>query len=284
MTDPHPARALWHALEPLHAVTYFAPEAIDAAKATGLRGFWMVYFGCRAAPMGPVAPGVIEATFANFAPHMVRRAIPDAWSHAAPEVLVEVRARAAAEVLRGIIDGIDGVADRVNPTLDRIIAAADGLGRPLFAANREIASFDDPVVDLWQRCTTLREHRGDGHVACLARAGIGGCETHIVMAAANDVPGRVFQESRGWTDDDWRTAIDRLEARGLLSGGALTDLGRAVHGEIEARTDELAAVPLTDSLTVEEVAELIAELAGPAEAAASVLRFPNPMGLPEPSA
>jgi len=36
----HPARHLWTLFEPLHAVTYFAPEAREHFEAAGLRGFW----------------------------------------------------------------------------------------------------------------------------------------------------------------------------------------------------------------------------------------------------
>ena len=96
----HPARELWLRYEPIHAVTYFAPESHQAARDAGLKGFWMGYFGFRAAPMGAVSSGVVIATFANFAPQMVRRAIPDAWSFASPEVLVAVRSEAAARALR----------------------------------------------------------------------------------------------------------------------------------------------------------------------------------------
>jgi hypothetical protein len=31
----------------------------------------------------------------------------------------------------------------------------------LFAANQQLPLPDDPVAELWQLCTALREHRGD---------------------------------------------------------------------------------------------------------------------------
>ena len=74
--QPVVARELWHRLEVVNAVTYFSPESRDAAERIGLKGFWMGYFAFRAAPMGPVTPGVVEATFFNFHPERVRRAIP----------------------------------------------------------------------------------------------------------------------------------------------------------------------------------------------------------------
>ena len=57
MSGPvHPARRLWQHVEPVHAVTYFAPEVADALAATGLSGWWRGYFAARAAPTDAGAP------------------------------------------------------------------------------------------------------------------------------------------------------------------------------------------------------------------------------------
>jgi helix-turn-helix protein len=40
---------MWTLFEPVHAVTYFAPEARSAFEQAGLRGFWRGYFAGRAA-------------------------------------------------------------------------------------------------------------------------------------------------------------------------------------------------------------------------------------------
>jgi hypothetical protein len=53
---------------------------------------------------------------------------------------------------------------------------------PLFSANRSLALPDDPVERLWQLCTSLREHRGDGHVAALTAKGLDGLEAHVLIA------------------------------------------------------------------------------------------------------
>lgn len=82
-------RALWHGIETVNAVAYFSPESREAPVRLGLKGFWMGYFACRAAPLGPVAAGVVEATFFNFHPDRVRRAIPDAWATASPADILE---------------------------------------------------------------------------------------------------------------------------------------------------------------------------------------------------
>jgi hypothetical protein len=43
------ARAMWTMFEPVHDVTYFAPEALQAFTEAGLRGYWRGYFAGRAA-------------------------------------------------------------------------------------------------------------------------------------------------------------------------------------------------------------------------------------------
>jgi hypothetical protein len=73
------ARAMWTLFEPIHAVTYFAPEARSAFEQAGLRGFWRGYFAGRAAPLGPVGAAVVSAEFFNFAPAFVGRVIPGVW-------------------------------------------------------------------------------------------------------------------------------------------------------------------------------------------------------------
>ena len=87
------ARRLWTVSEPLHALTYFAPESHDAFAAAGLRGFWRGYFAGRAAPLGAVGPGVVTATFFGFHPAFVSRAIPSVWSIVSPHDAIAARER-----------------------------------------------------------------------------------------------------------------------------------------------------------------------------------------------
>ena len=96
------ARELWRRLESLHAVTYFAPESVEAARSIGVNGFWRTYFGFRAAPMGQCSAGAAQAAFFGFAPEMVSRAIPGVWDLASPVTFLEARAASAAAALRRI--------------------------------------------------------------------------------------------------------------------------------------------------------------------------------------
>ncbi|CAL9633267.1 SCO6745 family protein [Streptomyces sp. enrichment culture] len=276
------ARAVWQVLEPLHAVTYFAPESREAARAVGLRGFWMGYFALRAAPLGAVRPGVVEAAFSNFHPAMVRRALPDAWGLASPEAVLRARADSATAALRRVAPSARDAAASVLPLLERVIAAADGAGRPLFAANRDVPVPEDPVGALWQAATSLREHRGDGHVAVLTAEGLDGCAAHVLFAAGEQVPVEVLRDNRGWSAQEWRSAADRLVARHLLTGaGALTPEGRALRAHIEARTDALAVRPY-GVLAPDDASRLLRTLEPVTEQVlgSGVIPFPNPMGLP----
>jgi hypothetical protein len=245
----------------------------------------MGYFAARAAPMGAVGPGVVSAAFFNFHPSMVRRSIPDAWSFAGPATVLSARREGAAAALRRVHPSVDATAPALVALVDRVVEAADGSGRPLFGANRQLgaASGADPVEALWQGCTSLREHRGDGHVAGLVAAGLDGCEALVTLAAAEGIPAGLFRESRGWSTAEWGAAVGRLGRRGILGSDGLTSAGVALRGTLEHTTDRLAGAPFA-VLTDDEYRVLADGLRVVADAVngEGVIPFPNPIGLPAP--
>jgi len=117
-------RALWVRVETIHAVTYFAEESRAAASSCGLKGFWMGYFGFRAAPLGAVDADVVIDAFYNFAPRMVERSIPDAWTFAMPEALVRARSRAAMAALREASPAADEIAGEAVGLLSDVVTGA----------------------------------------------------------------------------------------------------------------------------------------------------------------
>lgn len=276
------ARQLWLRLEQLAAVSYFDEGCIEALKALGLRGFWMGYFASRAAPLGPVGPGVVEALFFNFAPHMPRRALPDAWRYADPDAVLDTRRSAAAGALSRIVPDLARVAEQAVPMLESCTASAPGFGRPLFCANRDVIPSDDPVENLWQLATTLREHRGDAHVSVLDAHGLSGCTPHVLLAADRGLPPEMFQKSRGWSAEDWARAADDLSRRGLLSpAGTVTSEGTQLRQRMEDTTDELAAEAYA-GIGADGMQRLIQTLDGAAHgvSASRVIPSLNPIGLP----
>jgi hypothetical protein len=273
------ARAAWRRFEPVHAVTYFAPEPRLAYERAGLRGFWRGYFAGRAAPLGPVGAGPVVATFFGFAPDMVRRALPDVWSRATPARTLEARLEGAHEALGGLLAGIE--PERIARAAALARRAAESVtvtGRPLGAANLDLDWPEEPLLELWHAVTVLREHRGDGHVAALTVAGVDGCES-LVWRCARFGGREALRPNRGWSDDEWAAAAERLAARGFVDDeGVATPAGLAAHEEVEEQTDRLAAGPWR-ALGPARAAELIELLEPLAAAAATVMPEANPIGL-----
>ncbi|MCV7433800.1 SCO6745 family protein [Mycolicibacterium bacteremicum] len=252
------ARRLFDRLEPVHAVTYFAPEARAALDDLGYRGFWSGYFAARSAPLGQVSPEVVTAVFYNFAAHRVAKALPAAWQIAPPATVLQARLRAAVAALRryGLAAGVESAADLLGTAARN--APVDG--RPLFAANLALPWPEDPLARLWHASTLLREHRGDGHIAVLNVFGISGRESNVLHAAAGRVPAEMIMRSRDYDDDLWREQVDRLAGRGLLdTAGELTAAGRDLKAEIEDATDRLA-LSAFDILSEAELKMLFATL------------------------
>jgi hypothetical protein len=158
-------------------------------------------------------------------------------------------------------------------------AAVDG--RPLFAANLSLDWPDEPVAKLWHAATLLREHRGDGHVALLAAAGISGRECNVLHAAAGRVPREMIMRSRDYDDDQWNFYTSRLADRGLLLGdGSITDAGRDLKQHLEDRTDALA-LPAFDVLEDTEITDLFRAVTSLTRKVVAAEEVPagTPMGL-----
>jgi hypothetical protein len=98
---------------------------------------------------------------------------------------------------------------------------------------------------MWHAVSLLREHRGDGHTCALVDAGLSGIEALITHTATGKgfIP-EFARASRGWSQDEWDSAVIGLAARGLLDDqGALTPAGQGLRAQVEDQTDRLAAPP-----------------------------------------
>lgn len=257
-------RQLWHLLEPLHAVLYYAPEVFEEAAALGYatEERWPSYFPSRAAPLGAVGAGRVTSAFCSFSPRMVAEHIDPAWKIADPKALLQARVRGIDRAYRAIFgDRTDSPEPAEAAALARRAAeAADTAGRPLAAANAALDWPEAPHLQLWHAATLLREHRGDGHIAALLVAGLDPVESLVSFAAIGAASVERF-ESRGWGPGEWAAARARLTARGLVDlDGTATDAGRDLRRTVEEHTDRLAAAPW-QALTLEEIDRLV-ELLG----------------------
>ncbi|WP_030246051.1 SCO6745 family protein [Streptomyces sp. NRRL S-350] len=276
----HPARALWWLFEPVHAVTYFLPEGREAFEEAGLHGRLHSYFAGRSAPLGAVDAPPVTAAFFSFSPAMVGRALPEVWTHASPEEALAARLKGSAATLGRLLEHVDPEqVELVAQTLEQAAARLDCVGRVLAAANAALPRPTGLYERLWQAATVMREHRGDGHVAALVAAGLDGCEA-VVLRCAMDMRREVLQPLRGWTDDEWEAAAERLVERGWLTDrGTVTELGRIRHQSLEAATD-LAAARIWEDHPRTELDRLAAALK-PISALCRAEIPINPMGLPD---
>jgi hypothetical protein len=131
----------------------------------------------------------------------------------------------------------------------------------MYAGWRALEVPSDPVTRLWHSATMLREHRGDGHVAALVGARIGGTEAHVLSALEMGIhPPESFGRIHHLPKERLAAVMAGLRERGLVDAdGWFTEAGRETKRRIEALTDELAAAPY-EALSPAELDELVAEL------------------------
>ena len=261
------ARRLHRLVEPVHLVTYFADEPDDALLALGLRNSWDCYFAGRAAPLGRVPPEVVHAVFYNFADGEVARHIPRVWDTVTPEAALAARQQGSVAALKRILGDLadaPGLA-RAADLATRAATSAPTEGRTLYAALRALPLPEEPVARLWHAATLLREHRGDGHIAALVAAGIGGTEAHVLHALSENMPAEKFGRVHHLPAERLARVVNGMRARGLVDdSGWLSDAGWKTKERIESLTDDLAA-PAYSTLEPAELDQLIADL-GPLSA------------------
>jgi hypothetical protein len=247
MEDHGLARRMWHQLEPVHAVFWYAPQVFAEAAGLGyeVETRWPSYFAWRLAPLGAAGPRLAASACYSFSPDLVATHVPAAWAVAAPPRVLAARERAVDRMYRalaGDLIGSPGLAEAADLARDAALAA-DTAGRPLAAVNADLPWPREPHLVLWHAIGVRREHRGDGHIAALQVAGLDPCEALASFAAIGAAPEDVFA-SRGWTAAEWSAARDRLAARGWVdAAGQATERGRAGRDEVEWRTDRLADAP-----------------------------------------
>ncbi|MCU1528681.1 MAG: hypothetical protein JWP75_2444 [Frondihabitans sp.] len=281
-TREHLARAMWTLIEPIHALNYFSDEARGAFADIGLPRFWDGYFAGRAAPLGAVTAAPVVAMFSGFSPFLVGRALPSVWADVSPEGALEARLVGAEGAIRRILAsaGItEAVVAEAADALAAVVSRVDTVGRPLAAANAALPVPEGPYRRLWQATSTLREHRGDGHVIALVTEGVAGLST-IVLRSALDLSAATMKGARGWTDEQWDAESAALTARGLLaSDGSLTETGADALNRAEEQTNRLALTPWA-ALAEHEVVAIARLLLPIARACGATYPYPNPIGMP----
>jgi hypothetical protein len=271
-------RQFWQGIEVIHDVVYFGPDIRDRFDAIGLKGWWMAYFAHRSAALGTPGPELVTALFYGFAPRLVHRALPDAWQRADRDEILATRLELARDRLRPALAAdatphIEQLATELATIVDRL----DFAGRALAAAHATVSPPDDPLGRLWWAATVLREYRGDSHVAVLVANELDGAMANALAVADGRAPANQ-REARGWTEEEWAAAYDRLCTRGWVGDdGWVTAAGRSAREEIEIQTDQASSSCFDDQRQQLAVTTEPA-LVGFARAinSAGAVPFPNP--------
>jgi hypothetical protein len=270
VANPSPARRLRDACEPIAMHPVWSRYTNERLAELGL-DFLTSYVGGRAAYLGDPAESVVAATFAWFEPSLVAGMYQLARQAAGREQLMATRAEATVLSLRTVLGDDDPSA--VADALAEATEAADGMGRPLFSGVRATGRPIDPVERLWWAATLVREHRGDSHVAAAAAAGIGPVEMNLLTEQWLGMALMSYAATRGWSPEALQKGAVRLEERGWMRGGRITESGAEARSRIEESTD-IQEQSIVDGLG-DRLADVCEQLEGWARRCIEAGTFPN---------
>lgn len=245
--EPSVSRITWRAIEPFHAMVYFAADPQEEYAALGLdveANRAAGYFPARSAAMGAVSQGVVQATFFNFSRLAVEFGMAGVWDTASPGEVLAARYRGADRALRRLCgELLDSPSVAEAAALGRIACAGcTPYGRPLYAAHADLEWPETPHLQLWHAIMLLREFRGDGHIAALVGEGISGLQAAVMHVAQGDLWTReALRTTRGYSEEEWQASVDELVERGWLDADEqFTADGLASRQRVEDLTDVLA--------------------------------------------
>jgi len=249
-------RALGAALEPVIGQVYFSPECHANYVALGFQPSpgemngvalpeGVAYFTSRGSLMGQVPGELVAAAFAVFNPVVVVPSVQAGWKITDAATICGARRDGAIAQLERILGAKPGGVAKARAILQRAVDVLRPEGRPLFAGT---LSQSIPSTDLgacWHFGDMLREFRGDSHTAAWIAAGLDATEIGLLTELYWGLPLKSYSRTRGWSEDDYTRAIDRLESRGLLANGDFTPAGRALREQVEVDTDDQMRTALT---------------------------------------
>ncbi|MFC4942456.1 SCO6745 family protein [Pseudonocardia sp. GCM10023141] len=246
----NPARALAGALEPVIGQVYFSPECHAAYAELGFgpspgssRGVanpdGVAYFCSRGSVLGQVPGTVVAAVFGVFNPEVVVPALAHGWTLTDAATIEAARTHGATAQLVRLLGERPDRVDEARDLLARTVEPLRPEGKPLFAGLRALGLPGDTVGDVWRLGDMLREFRGDAHIAAWTSAGFDATEIGLITELFWGLRMRTYVRTRAWTDAQLDAALERLEARGLVADGVLTEDGRAQREAVEAATDRM---------------------------------------------
>lgn len=243
------ARALGAVLEPFVGQVYFSRECHANYVALGFQPSpgemngvalpeGVAYFTSRGSLMGQVPGELVAAAFAVFNPEVVVPSVRAGWQITDAPTVCRARREGAVATLERILGAKPGGVAKVRAILQRAVATLRPEGRPLYAGTLSQPIPDTDLGACWHYGDMLREYRGDAHTAAWIAAGLDATEIGLLTELFWGLPLKSYSRTRGWSENDYAAAVDRLQSRGLVSDGGFTDRGRALRESVEVATDE----------------------------------------------
>lgn len=245
----HLERRLGGALEPVIGAIYFAPEAHAAYHALGFDDSpqssngvaWpepVAYATTRGSILGQVEPMVVAAAFAVFEPNRIAASVRTGWTITDADAAFAARDSAALAQLERVLGPEPAGAKRVDELLARAVNDLPMAARPLAAGLAQRPPADHRLGSIFRNGDLLREFRGDSHNAAWISAGLNGTEIGLLTELFWGLPLRSYSRTRGWSNDQFDVAEERLRSLGYLTAdGAFSDDGRRFRSNIESSTD-----------------------------------------------
>jgi helix-turn-helix protein len=249
------ARRLGSVLEPIVGQVYFSPEChanyaalgFDPSKRTA-KGVALpdgpAYFTSRGSVMGQVPGEVIAAAFAVFNPEIVLPFVKLGWSRTDAATICAARDDGAIAQLRRLLGDSPAGVDRARELLARAVEPLRPEGRPLYAGVRSLTMPVSLLGAVWRMGDMMREYRGDSHTAAWVSVGLDSTEIGLLSELYWGLPMRSYSRTRGWSDDQFAAAHERLRSRGLVDDTGLTVAGRSAREDIEIWTDAQMAAAI----------------------------------------
>ena len=243
------ARRLGAALEPVIGQVYFSPECHTRYQRLGFDpspgaadGVALpdgpAYFTSRGSVMGQVPGEVVAAAFAVFNPAIVVPSVALGWTRTDATTICAARTAGAVEQLVRLLGDQPAGVGRARELLERATDPLRPEGRALYAGIRSQPRPADDLGAVWYLGDLLREFRGDSHTAAWIGAGLDATEIGLLTELYWGLPLHSYSRTRGWSEEQFDAAVERLRHRGLIDDEGFTPAGRAAREAIEAHTDE----------------------------------------------
>ncbi|MGN6333910.1 MAG: SCO6745 family protein [Motilibacteraceae bacterium] len=224
-------------------------EVKGRAEALGL-DHWSYYFAGRCGVLGPVHADVVRAAAGFFPAGTVARCWESALAVIGPFEAANDYAQACQAWGRRRLADLPE-PEKLAVLLEKVTAAADPAGVPLFAGWRALPLPEDGPARVAQLLHVLREHRGGLHLLAVLAAGLTPLQA-VVAGPYGPTNARFFDwpEPHPEPTDAWRALHARAEdTTDALAGRAYAVLDAAERAElVERLADALrAAFPDTTS-------------------------------------